>query len=33
MLGKGRIINARVAVMCAPDLFDADFCDSPEAGR
>jgi transposase len=24
--GKGRIINARFAVMCAHYLFDADFC-------
>ena len=24
--GKGRIVNARFAVMCAHYLFDADFC-------
>ena len=24
--GKGRIVNARFAVMCAHCLFDADFC-------
>ena len=24
--GKGRVVNARFAVMCAHDLFDADFC-------
>jgi transposase len=24
--GKGRIVNARIAVMCAHYLFDADFC-------
>ena len=24
--GKGRIVNARLAVMCAHYLFDADFC-------
>jgi transposase len=24
--GKGRIVNARFAVMCSHDLFDADFC-------
>lgn len=24
--GKERIVNARFAVMCAHNLFDADFC-------
>ena len=24
--GKGRVVNARFAVMCAHYLFDADFC-------
>jgi transposase len=24
--GKGRIVNARLAVMCAHYLYDADFC-------
>ena len=24
--GKGRIVNARFAVMCAHYLFDTDFC-------
>jgi hypothetical protein len=24
--GKGRVVNARVEVMCAHYLFDADFC-------
>lgn len=26
MKGKGRVVNARFAVMCAHYLFDADFC-------
>jgi transposase len=26
--GKGRIVNARFAVMCAHYLFDADFCNA-----
>lgn len=24
--GKGRVVNARFAVMCGHYLFDADFC-------
>ena len=24
--GKGRVVNARFAVMCSHYLFDADFC-------
>ena len=24
--GKGRVVNARFAVICAHYLFDADFC-------
>ena len=24
--GKGRVVNDRFAVMCAPCLFNADFC-------
>lgn len=24
--GKGRVVNARFAALCAHDLFDADFC-------
>jgi hypothetical protein len=30
--GKGRVVNARFAVMCAHHPFDADFC-SVASGR
>ena len=26
MKGKGRVVNARFAVMCAHYLYDPDFC-------
>ncbi len=31
--GKGRIVNARFAVMCAHYLFDADFCNVANTSR
>jgi hypothetical protein len=31
--GKGRVVNARFAAMCAHYLFDPDFCNVPAAGR
>jgi transposase len=31
--GKGRVVNARFAVMCAHYLFDADFCNVASGGE